>query len=127
MLMVRLANGSIACDDPNVMKDLKKLNMWEPLHSLLTSETSPLPVKIQTLWVIGTALQNNPSAQDAVCLLILISSACFDSIDRTVPHTQPPPYPRFLLSAIIIFNPPVSLQSYLYIIWPAEAQRPCCK
>jgi len=45
--------------------DLKKLNMWEPLHSLLTSETSPLSVKIQALWVIGTALQNNPSAQDA--------------------------------------------------------------
>lgn len=49
--------------------DLKKLNMWEPLHSLLTSDTSPLTVKVQALWVIGTALQNNPSAQDAYLAL----------------------------------------------------------
>lgn len=45
--------------------NLEKLKLWEPLHSLLTSESSTLEIKIQVLWVIGTALQNNPSAQDA--------------------------------------------------------------
>jgi len=73
MQMVRLADEDVDDDDLNVLKDLKKLNMWEPLHSLLKSDTSPLPVKIQALWVIGTALQNNPYAQDAVRLRIFIS------------------------------------------------------
>ncbi|KAF9458688.1 nucleotide exchange factor Fes1-domain-containing protein [Collybia nuda] len=45
--------------------NLEKLEMWEPLHFLLTSETSSPQIKTQVLWVIGTAVQNNPSAQDA--------------------------------------------------------------
>ncbi|KAI0043405.1 Fes1-domain-containing protein [Auriscalpium vulgare] len=45
--------------------DLKKLGMWEPLQNLLTSPSTPDEVRMQTLWVIGTALQNNPSAQNA--------------------------------------------------------------
>jgi len=45
--------------------NLKVLKMWEPLHSLLTSDTCTLAVKIQTLSVIATAMQNNPSGQDA--------------------------------------------------------------
>ncbi|RDB17617.1 Hsp70 nucleotide exchange factor FES1 [Hypsizygus marmoreus] len=45
--------------------NLEKLKLWEPLHSLLTSDSSTLPIKMQTLWVLGTATQNNPSAQDA--------------------------------------------------------------
>ncbi|KAF8797550.1 Fes1-domain-containing protein [Phlegmacium glaucopus] len=44
--------------------NLEKLKLWEPLQSLLTSESSKSEIKIQALWVIGTALQNNPSAQD---------------------------------------------------------------
>jgi len=41
--------------------------MWEPLQGLLSS---PLDgVKVQALWVIGTALQNNPSAQRAYLTL----------------------------------------------------------
>ncbi|KAL4077495.1 armadillo-type protein [Scleroderma citrinum] len=43
--------------------DLKKLNMWEPLHGLLSADNTTDPLKMQTLWVIGTALQNNPAAQ----------------------------------------------------------------
>ncbi|KAJ3912832.1 Le.MFB2 [Lentinula edodes] len=43
--------------------NLSNLKMWDPLHALLTS--SPDSVATQALWVIGTALQNNPSAQDA--------------------------------------------------------------
>ncbi|KAF9481583.1 Fes1-domain-containing protein [Pholiota conissans] len=44
--------------------DLEKLKLWEPLQSLLTAESSTPEIKTQVLWVIGTALQNNPSAQD---------------------------------------------------------------
>ncbi|KAH9943906.1 nucleotide exchange factors-like protein [Amylocystis lapponica] len=43
--------------------NVEKLKMWEPLHSLLTSPSSTDDVKIQTLWVIGTTVQNNPTAQ----------------------------------------------------------------
>jgi hypothetical protein len=46
--------------------DLGKLNMWQPLHNLLVSPSSSDTIKTQTLWVIGTAVQNNPSAQSTV-------------------------------------------------------------
>ncbi|KAG6890165.1 hypothetical protein C0995_010869 [Termitomyces sp. Mi166 len=49
--------------------DLAKLKLWEPLHALLTASTSTLEIKMQALWVIGTAVQNNPSAQDAYLAL----------------------------------------------------------
>jgi hypothetical protein len=44
--------------------DMEKLKLWEPLQSLLTAETSTPDIQTQAIWVIGTALQNNPSAQD---------------------------------------------------------------
>jgi hypothetical protein len=44
--------------------DLEKLGMWEPLQGLLASSSDDL--KTQVLWVIGTAVQNNPAAQKAV-------------------------------------------------------------
>ncbi|KAH9980635.1 hypothetical protein BJV77DRAFT_1146287 [Russula vinacea] len=43
--------------------DLEKLGMWEPLQDLLASPSDD--VKVQALWVIGTAVQNNPAAQKA--------------------------------------------------------------
>ncbi|KAG6914159.1 hypothetical protein DXG01_002011 [Tephrocybe rancida] len=49
--------------------DLAKLKLWEPLHALLTASTSTLDIKMQALWVIGTAVQNNPSAQDSYLTL----------------------------------------------------------
>ncbi|KAJ6625991.1 nucleotide exchange factor Fes1-domain-containing protein [Mycena sp. CBHHK59/15] len=45
--------------------NIEKLKMWDPLQALLTSAPTPSSIKIQVLWVIGTALQNNPAAQDA--------------------------------------------------------------
>ncbi|KAF4574912.1 hsp70 nucleotide exchange factor fes1 [Pleurotus pulmonarius] len=45
--------------------DLEKLKMWEPLHSLFQATSSTSDIKMQALWVIGTALQNNPAAQHA--------------------------------------------------------------
>ncbi|KAG7092122.1 hypothetical protein E1B28_008496 [Marasmius oreades] len=45
--------------------NLEKLKIWAPLHALITSDSSTPPVVLQALWVIGTALQNNPAAQDS--------------------------------------------------------------
>ncbi|KAJ7607317.1 armadillo-type protein [Roridomyces roridus] len=44
--------------------NLEKLQMWTPLQKLIESAPTP-ELKMQALWVIGTALQNNPAAQDA--------------------------------------------------------------
>ncbi|KAJ7699299.1 nucleotide exchange factor Fes1-domain-containing protein [Mycena rosella] len=44
--------------------NIEKLQMWTPLQSLITSAPTS-SIKMQALWVIGTALQNNPAAQDA--------------------------------------------------------------
>lgn len=41
--------------------------MWEPLHGLLSLPTTTDGLRLQTLWVLGTALQNNPAAQLSVC------------------------------------------------------------
>jgi len=49
--------------------NVEKMKMWEPLHGLLTSSSSPDGVKMQTLWIIGTAVQNNPSAQSSYLAL----------------------------------------------------------
>lgn len=46
------------------VSDLEKLRMWEPLQGLLASSSND--IKVQALWVIGTAMQNNPAAQKAV-------------------------------------------------------------
>ncbi|KAJ7198747.1 nucleotide exchange factor Fes1-domain-containing protein [Mycena pura] len=44
--------------------NLEKLQLWSPLHSLIsTAPTNAL--KMQALWVAGTAVQNNPEAQVA--------------------------------------------------------------
>ncbi|KAI0651140.1 armadillo-type protein [Trametes meyenii] len=45
--------------------DLEKLKMWEPLHALLTNPSSSEEIQLQVLWVLGTAVQNNPAAQNA--------------------------------------------------------------
>lgn len=62
----------IALDDLELLiehidnaNNLESLKLWEPIQSLLTSEEASTDIKVHALWVIGTALQNNPSAQDA--------------------------------------------------------------
>jgi hypothetical protein len=42
------------------------MNMWEPLIELLSSPSDA--VRMNTLWILGTAIQNNPSAQNAVSI-----------------------------------------------------------
>jgi hypothetical protein len=44
--------------------DLEKLGMWKPLQDLLASTSDDM--RMQALWVIGTAVQNNPAAQKSV-------------------------------------------------------------
>jgi len=43
--------------------NLAPLNMWTPLISLISSTSHPM--QLNALWVLGTAIQNNPSAQAA--------------------------------------------------------------
>lgn len=45
--------------------------MWEPLHTLLTSPTSSEEIQMATLWILGTAVQNNPAAQSSVSVTLL--------------------------------------------------------
>ncbi|KAM5532526.1 hypothetical protein V8D89_013813 [Ganoderma adspersum] len=47
--------------------NLEKLKMWEPLQALLVN-SSP-EIQRQTLWVLGTAVQNNPAAQNSYLAL----------------------------------------------------------
>ena len=51
------------------MADLEKLGLWPALISLLDSAESSTEIKVMVLWVIGTAIQNNPEAQDVVSLV----------------------------------------------------------
>jgi len=44
--------------------DLEKLHLWQPLDTLLKSSDLSTAIKVQVLWVVGTAIQNNPAAQD---------------------------------------------------------------
>ncbi|KAG2047256.1 hypothetical protein BDR06DRAFT_100205 [Suillus hirtellus] len=46
-----------------LLNDLTKLGIWQPLHNLLLASTASDALRMQTLWIIGTALQNSPAAQ----------------------------------------------------------------
>ncbi|KAF8511860.1 armadillo-type protein [Gautieria morchelliformis] len=59
----------IALDDLEMLVEqidnatnLTSLQMYPPIMSLLSSK-SPDPVRMQALWILGTAVQNNPKAQ----------------------------------------------------------------
>lgn len=70
---------------PLIGVDIEKLKLWTPLQTLITSAPTNA-LKMQALWVAGTALQNNPAAQDAVRCLYLLSSRAeaICSILRTI-------------------------------------------
>ncbi|KAJ4496245.1 nucleotide exchange factor Fes1-domain-containing protein [Lentinula edodes] len=88
--------------------DLENLKMWDPLHALLTSSTDGITT--QTLWVIGTALQNNPSAQDAYLKL--------NPLPTLTSFLSPSPSPSkplrskaiYALSGLLKHNAPALLQ-----------------
>ncbi|GJE88989.1 nucleotide exchange factors-like protein [Phanerochaete sordida] len=64
-----LDNFEMLVESIDNANDLVKLNMWEPLHNLITSPSSSNDIKTQTLWIVGTAVQNNPAAQNAYLAL----------------------------------------------------------
>ncbi|KIM82029.1 hypothetical protein PILCRDRAFT_820934 [Piloderma croceum F 1598] len=69
--MQALANVEMLVQDIDNAKHLtnKNMKMWKQLQELLTSPKSSPNIIKQTLWVIGTAIQNSPEAQNA-CLEI---------------------------------------------------------
>ncbi|KAJ4490419.1 nucleotide exchange factor Fes1-domain-containing protein [Lentinula aciculospora] len=87
--------------------NLEKLNMWEPLHALLVS--SPNSVTTQAIWVIGTALQNNPSAQDAYLKLnplTTLTSCLAPKSTSTSPSKQTRSKVIYALSGLLKHNAP---------------------
>jgi len=50
----------------DLFSDLVKLKMWGPSRSFLTSQNSSDKIEVQALWIIDSAIQNNPSAQNFV-------------------------------------------------------------
>ncbi|KAH9035694.1 nucleotide exchange factors-like protein [Lactarius hengduanensis] len=65
--LTALDNLEMLVENIDNANDLEKLGMWEPLQGLLGSPSDD--VRVQALWVIGTAVQNNPSAQRAYLAL----------------------------------------------------------
>jgi len=63
-----LDNLEMLVENIDNASDLERLKMWAPIHELLTSPNTPDALKTQALWVVGTAIQNNPSAQSAYFL-----------------------------------------------------------
>jgi hypothetical protein len=63
--VVALDNLELLVENLDNANDLEKLQLWKPLQDLLTSPSSTDSIKRQTLWVIGTAVQNNPAAQSS--------------------------------------------------------------
>ena len=49
--------------------DIAAMNMWESLVNLSKSEEDE--IRQYGLWIIGTAIQNNPNAQHSVSLAII--------------------------------------------------------
>jgi len=45
--------------------NIDKMGMWKPIRQLLVSPTSSDEIRSNVLWIIGTAVQNNPLAQRA--------------------------------------------------------------
>lgn len=58
-----LDNFEMLIEQIDNANNIEKMKMWETLHGLLTSPSSTDSIKMQTLWIAGTAVQNNPSAQ----------------------------------------------------------------
>ncbi|KAJ4466073.1 nucleotide exchange factor Fes1-domain-containing protein [Lentinula lateritia] len=92
--------------------NLENLKMWDPLHALLTS--SPDSITTQTLWVIGTALQNNPSAQDAYLKLNPLPTLTSFLSPSPSPSPSPSKHLRskaiYALSGLLKHNAPALLQ-----------------
>ncbi|TDL26802.1 Fes1-domain-containing protein [Rickenella mellea] len=63
--MTALDNFEMLIEQIDNANNISALNMWPQIHKLLGSDSDV--IKANTLWIIGTAVQNNPAAQKA-CL-----------------------------------------------------------
>ncbi|KAJ2979235.1 hypothetical protein NUW54_g11169 [Trametes sanguinea] len=64
-----LDNFEMLIEQIDNANNMEKLKMWEPLHGLLTNPTSSEEIQRQVLWILGTAVQNNPAAQHSYLAL----------------------------------------------------------
>jgi hypothetical protein len=108
--------------------DLEKLALWKPLHNLLQCPNTTDSLKMRTLWVIGTALQNNPAAQLAVCppsLDALCSLTNGTMFLITVSRPRPPSHtPQISIPHIKLCRNPFT--SSIRAFRPPEIERCCC-
>jgi len=58
-----LDNFEMLIEQIDNANNITSMNMWEPLIKLLESPSEA--IKVNALWVLGTAVQNNPKAQEA--------------------------------------------------------------
>lgn len=98
--------------------DLQKLKMWEPLHGLVGLPSTTDGVRLQTLWVLGTALQNNPSAQF--------------SVSQTNPVLWIDGLPKLTAIFCSSIRPWIPFLSFLYVYHPrptlqALDRKPCTR
>ncbi|KAG8760184.1 hsp70 nucleotide exchange factor fes1 [Serendipita sp. 396] len=59
-----LDNFEMLIEQIDNANNITSMKMWEPLLSLL--DTPSESIRLQTLWILGTAVQNNPKAQEAL-------------------------------------------------------------
>ncbi|KAI0354249.1 Fes1-domain-containing protein [Trametes cingulata] len=64
-----LDNFEMLIEQIDNANNMEKLQMWEPLHSLLVNPSSSEEIQKQVLWILGTAVQNNPAAQHSYLAL----------------------------------------------------------
>lgn len=104
--------------------DLANLKMWEPLQNLLTSSSSSDGIKRQVLWIIGTAIQNNPAAQNAVSRPTFINTrSCSINIPLVPGIGSHANNPLFLDSQRWLVEN--KIKSCIRTLWLDETLRPC--
>lgn len=65
--------------------DITSMKMWEPLIGLLSSPSDA--IRMNTLWILGTAIQNNPKAQTAFLSHAPLSKVLYLLQPNLVDHT----------------------------------------
>ncbi|KAF7299291.1 Fes1 domain-containing protein [Mycena indigotica] len=85
--------------------NLEKLKLWTPLQQLITSAPSNA-LRMQALWVAGTALQNNPAAQDAYLELDPLPSLTQFLLPSSASTAQTRSKAVYTLSGLLKHNAP---------------------
>lgn len=61
-----LDNFEMLIESIDNANNISSMKMWEPLVALLTASNSTPSIQLATLWILGTAVQNNDKAQMAI-------------------------------------------------------------